>query len=133
METVDREFIAVYPIVRLSEESAAGKVGTSGPRVREASVMKVYVGMKRSAGRRVFVAMEGEAGEGDYRLCADDEAETTATVALAILADYLGEMERAAAVRAPFEGVMRERLAGTFWTLTEAELAQTLSGLGAGL
>ena len=95
--------------------------------------MKVYVGMQRGAGRRVFVAMEGEAGDRDYRLCADGEAETTATVALAILADYLGEKERAAAVRAPFEGVMRERLAGTFWTLTEAELAQTLSGLGAGL
>ena len=89
--------------------------------------MKVYVGMQRGAGRRVFVAMAGEAGDGDYRLCGEDEAETTETVALAILADYLGETARAAALQAKFEKIMRERLQGSFWTLTEAELGQVLS------
>ena len=89
--------------------------------------MKVYVGMQRGAGRRVFVAMEGEAEDGDYRLCGEDEAETTETVALAILADYLGETARATALQAKFEKLMRERLQGSFWTLTEAELGQVLS------
>ena len=89
--------------------------------------MKVYVGVRRSTGQRVFVAMAGEAEDGDYRLCAEDEAKTTATVALAILADYLGETARAAALQGKFEKLMRERLEGSFWTVTEAELGQVLS------
>jgi len=90
--------------------------------------MKVYVGVRRSTGRRVFVAMEGEAEDGDYRLCGEDEAETTETVALAILADYLGETARAAALQGKFETIMRKKLEGSFWTLTEKELGEVLSG-----
>jgi hypothetical protein len=92
--------------------------------------MKVYVGVRRSTGRRVFVAMAGEAADGDYRLCAEDEAETTGTVALAILADYLGETARAAALQSKFEKLMRGRLEGSFWALTETELDQVLSDSG---
>ena len=75
----------------------------------------------------VQVAMAGEAEDGDYRLCTEDEAKTTATVALAILADYLGETARAAGLQGKFEKLMRERLEGSFWTMTEAELGQVLS------
>jgi hypothetical protein len=91
--------------------------------------MKVYVGVRRRAGRGVFVAMEGAAGERDYRLCGD---ENTARIATAILADHLGEAARAAALGAHFEGLMRDRLAGAFWTITAAEVEQALSGLGNG-
>ncbi len=62
--------------------------------------------------------------------CAEDEAETTGTVALAILADYLGETARAAALQSKFEKLMRGRLEGSFWALTEAELDQVLGDSG---
>ncbi len=65
--------------------------------------MKLYVGARR----RVFVA---EAGAVDYVLCADGAAGESARVAFAILADHLGDRERALEARGHFERTFSARL-----------------------
>ena len=81
--------------------------------------MKLYVGARR----RVFVA---EAGT-DYLLCANGAAGQSARVAFAILADHLGDRERALAARAQIERTFGARLRAPFWTLTENELIDVLA------
>ncbi len=86
--------------------------------------MKLYVGARR----RVYVAPTGAA---DYLLCRDGAAGGSARVAFAILADHLGDRERALAVRGQFERVFGARLRAPFWTLTESEVSRAL-GRGPG-
>jgi len=81
--------------------------------------MKLYVGARR----RVFVA---EAGAVDYVLCADGAAGESARVAFAILADHLGDRERALAARGYFERIFSARLRAPFWTLKESEVSAAL-------
>ncbi len=82
--------------------------------------MKLYVGARR----RVYVA---QAGAADYLLCVDGAEGENAPVALAILADHLGDRERALASRGRVERVFGARLCAPFWTLTENELTDTLA------
>jgi hypothetical protein len=81
--------------------------------------MKLYVGARR----RVFVA---EAGAVDYVLCADGAAAECARVAFAILADHLGDRERALGARGHFERTFSARLRAPFWTLKESEVSAAL-------
>lgn len=78
--------------------------------------MKLYVGARR----RVFVA---EGGAADYVLCANGAAGERARVAFAILADLLGDRERALAARGHFERNFGARLRAPFWTLKESEVS----------
>lgn len=80
--------------------------------------MNLYVGARR----RVFVA---QAGAADYLLCVDGAGESP-RVAFAILADHLGDPERALAARGHLERIFGTRLRAPFWTLTEKELADAL-------
>lgn len=84
--------------------------------------MKLYVGARR----RVFVA---EAAA-ERLLWAGGAAGGSARVAFAILADHLGDRERALAARGHVERVFGARLAARFWTLTEKELAEALAEAG---
>jgi hypothetical protein len=68
--------------------------------------MKLYVGARR----RVFVA---EGGAADYVLCVNGAAGASARVAFAILADHLGDRERALVARGQFE----RSFGAPFWTL----------------
>jgi hypothetical protein len=86
--------------------------------------MKVYVGVRRKRARRVFVMMAGSGAEGDYRLCRNGEGDNPVRLAFAILADHLGDRERALALRGQFD-------AG-FWTITENELGELLARRGPG-
>ena len=81
--------------------------------------MKLYVGARR----RVFVA---QAGAADYMLCADGAAGESARVAFAIVADHLGDRERALAARGHFERIFGARLRAPFWTLQESEVRAAL-------
>jgi hypothetical protein len=81
--------------------------------------MKLYVGARR----RVFVA---DAGAADYVLCAEGAAGARARVAFAILADHLGDRERALAARWQFERTFGARLRAPFWTLKESEVSAAL-------
>jgi hypothetical protein len=85
--------------------------------------MKLYVGARR----RVYVA---QAGAADYLLWADGTEGENAPVAFAILADHLGDRERALARRAHIERIFGTRLRASFWTLTEKELANALGQAG---
>ncbi len=84
--------------------------------------MKLYVGARR----RVFVA---EAAA-ERLLCADGAAGGSARVAFAILADHLGDSERALVSRGHIERVFAARLRAPFWTLTEKELTDALAQAG---
>jgi len=81
--------------------------------------MKLYVGARR----RVFVA---QAGAADYVLCADGAAGESARVAFAIVADHLGDRERALAARGHFERNFGARMRAPFWTLKESEVSAAL-------
>jgi Family of unknown function (DUF6166) len=94
--------------------------------------MKVYVGVRRKRGRRVFVMMAGSGAEGDYRLCHNGEGDNPVRLAFAILADHLGDRERALALRGQFERALRGRFDAGFWTITENELGELLARLGPG-
>ncbi len=85
--------------------------------------MKLYVGARR----RVFVA---EGGAADYVLCADGAAGESARVAFAILADHLGDRERALVARGQFERTFGARLRAPFWTLKESEVSAALGRAG---
>ena len=82
--------------------------------------MKLYVGARR----RVYVA---QAGVADYLLCGDGAAGESKPVAFAILADHLGDCDRAAARRGHIERIFGTRLRAPFWTLTEKELTDALA------
>ena len=82
--------------------------------------MKLYVGARR----RVYVA---QAGAADYLLCADGAESENAPIAFAILADHLGDRERALVSRGHIERVFGARLRTPFWTLTEKELTDALA------
>ncbi len=86
--------------------------------------MKLYVGARR----RVYVA---QAGAADYLLCVDGAEGENAPVAFAILADHLGDYERALARRGHIERIFGTRLRAPFWTLTEEELTEVLAKAGA--
>ncbi len=81
--------------------------------------MKLYVGARR----RVFVA---QAGTADYVLCADGAASERARVAFAIVADHLGDRERALVAHGHFERIFGARLRAPFWTLQESEVSAAL-------
>jgi hypothetical protein len=83
--------------------------------------MKLYVGARR----RVYVAQADAAA--DYLLCGDVAARESAPVALAILADHLGDRERALASRGRIERIFGTRLRAPFWTLSEKELTDALA------
>jgi hypothetical protein len=86
-------------------------------------MVKLYVGARR----RVFVT---GAGAGDYQLCANGAAASAARVAFTILADHLGDRERALAARGHIERIFGARLRAPFWTLTERELDDALTRAG---
>lgn len=86
--------------------------------------MKLYVGARR----RVYVA---QAGAADYLLCVDGAEGENAPVAFAILADHLGDYERALSRRGHIERIFGTRLRAPFWTLTEEELTEVLAKAGA--
>jgi hypothetical protein len=86
-------------------------------------MLKLYVGARR----RVFVTGT-EAG--DYQLCANGAAASTARLAFAILADHLGDRERALMARGRIERIFGARLTAPFWTVSESELAQALARAG---
>jgi hypothetical protein len=81
--------------------------------------MKLYVGARR----RVYVA---QAGVAEYLLCADGAEGENAPVAFTILADHLGDRERALAARGHFERTFSARLRAPFWTLKESEVSAAL-------
>jgi hypothetical protein len=85
--------------------------------------MKLYVGARR----RVYVA---QAGVDDYLLCGDVVAREIAPVAFAILADHLGDCQRAMTSRGQIERIFGARLQAPFWTLTEKELTDALAQTG---
>jgi hypothetical protein len=86
-------------------------------------MLKLYVGARR----RVFVTGTGAR---DYQLCANGAASSTARLAFAILADHLGDRERALTARGRIERIFGARLTAPFWTLTESEVAQALAHAG---
>lgn len=84
--------------------------------------MKLYVGARR----RVFVA---EAAA-ERLLCGARADAAAGRVAFAILADHLGDRERALAARGRIERIFGARLRAPFWTLTENELSEALARAG---
>ncbi len=82
--------------------------------------MKLYVGARR----RVYVA---QAGAADYLLCVDGAQGEHAPIAFAILADHLGDRERALSRRGHIQRIFGNRLCAPFWTLTEKELTEALA------
>ena len=96
-----------------------------GRRAGEAvrAMVKLYVGARR----RVFVT---GAGAGERQLYASGPSPSAGRVAFAILADHLGDRERALVARGPIERIFGARLRAPFWTVTESELAQALACAG---
>ncbi len=91
--------------------------------------MKLYVGVRREARRRVVVARR-HAGPIEYKLCWQGRAEDLEELAFAILTEHLGDAEQARKVCAGFARLMAARLRADFWTLRESEIAAALAGLG---
>lgn len=84
-------------------------------------MLKLYVGARR----RVFVT--GAGAKEDYQLYEPGAAAGTARLAFAILADHLGDRERALAARGRIERIFGARFTAPFWTLSESELSAALA------
>ena len=105
-----------------------GRIGKRAPGWRAAgglgeavrAMVKLYVGARR----RVFVT---GAGASERQLYASGPSPNAGRMAFAILADHLGDSERALSARGPIERIFGARLRTPFWTVTESELAEALA------
>lgn len=92
-------------------------------------MMKLYVGMSREAGRRLLLVARRRSALITYEICWVGKGEELEALALAILAQHLGNAERARAVCVSFTRLMRSRLSAEFWTLRPREIDEALTQL----